>query len=232
MNPDFRTISVPVLSRRQFGLIVGGGAVLLVAGGTYGAVSRSSPHPAARMETAFGSLTVTRAGRLARLDAQGHLAFRSVAAAAAHLSGPGASAGSAVGEAGTFQRAASLTNVAAAPHGHDAGASTEAGWPQPVNQTWGDVVLVEVELSNSGPEPVLFSPGQLRLKLASSATTVTPQDADRTTGTIPPGATEHHWISYLAPSGSAGLELEYTDPLRDRTHGLSLPPLASSVQRP
>jgi Domain of unknown function (DUF4352) len=232
VNPDFRTISVPVLSRRQFGLIVGGGAVLLVAGGTYGVVSRSSPHPAARMETAFGSLSVTRAGRLSRLDAQGHLAFRSVAAAAAHLSGPGASAGSA---AGTLQRTASLATAVTDSHGHDGGAPAEAGWPQPVNLTWGDVVLVEVELSNSGPEPVLFSPGQLRLKLPSSgttATTVTPQDADRTTGTIPPGSIHHHWISYLAPSGSTGMELEYTDPWQDRTQGLSLPPLASSVQRP
>ncbi|MDR6556163.1 hypothetical protein J2809_000494 [Arthrobacter pascens] len=232
MNPDFRTISVPVLSRRQFGLIVGGGAALLVAGGTYGAVSRSSPHAAARMDTAFGSLSVTRAGRLARLDAQGRQAFRSVAAAAAHLSAPGASAGSA---AGTLQRTASLATAVTDSHGHDGGAPAEAGWPQPVNLTWGDVVLVEVELSNSGPEPVLFSPGQLRLKLASSgttATTVTPQDADRTTGTIPPGAMHHHWISYLAPSGSAGMELEYTDPWQDRTQGLSLPPLAGSMQRP
>lgn len=235
MNPDFRTFSVPALSRRQFGLIVGGGAVLLVAGGTYGVVSRSSPRPAARMATAFGSLAVTRAGRLARLDAQGHVAFRSVAAAAAHLSGPGASAGSARSAAGTFQRTASLTTAVTDSHGHDGGAPAEAGWPQPVNLTWGDVVLVEVELSNSGPEPVLFSPGQLRLKLASSgstSTTVTPQDADRTPGTIAPGATHHHWISYLAPSGSAGMELEYTDPWQDRTQGLSLPPLASSVQRP
>jgi uncharacterized protein DUF4352 len=232
VNPDSRTISIPVLSRRQFGLLVGGGAVLLMAGGTYGAVSRSSPLAATRMETAFGSLSVTRAGRLARLDAQGHRAFRSVEAAAARLSGPAARAGSAALAAGAFQHAASVTDVPADPHGHDGGAPADPRWPQPVNLTWGDVVLVEVELGNSSPEPVLFSPGQLRLKLAPSATTVTPQDAGRNSGTIAPGTTEHHWISYLAPSGSSGMELEYTDLWHGRTQVLSLPPLASGVQRP
>jgi hypothetical protein len=80
---------------------------------------------------------------------------------------------------------------------------------------------------------VLFSPGQLRLRLAPSSTTVTPQGYGQSAGTLAPGATEHHWISYLAPSGSSRLELEYTDPVQDRVVMLPLPAVAaSSLQRP
>ena len=237
MNPDDRTFSVPVLSRRQFGLIVGGGTVLLMAGGTYGAVSRSAPQAGARQDTAFGSLSVTRAGRLARLDAKGRPAYRTVEAAAAALTGPVALAAysgrtprdaQAVG-AGTGTGA----GASADSHGHDADILVNPASPQPVNLTWADVVLVEVELHNSTSEPVLFSPGQLRLRLAPSSTTVTPQGYGHSAGTLAPGATEHHWISYLAPSGSSRLELEYTDPVQDRVVMLSLPPVAaSSLQRP
>jgi hypothetical protein len=228
VNPDDRTFSVPVLSRRQFGLIVGGGAVLLTAGGMYGAVSRSAPEAGARQDTAFGSLSVTRAGRLARLDAQGRPAFRTVEAAAAAFTGPAALAaysGRASGDVRTVGNGAD--------HGHDAGIPANPASPQPVNLTWAEVVLVEVELHNATSEPVLFSPGQLRLRLAPSSTTVTPQGYGLSAGTLAPGATEHHWISYLAPSGSSRLELEYTDPVQDRIVTLSLPSVAASgLQRP
>lgn len=232
MNPDSRTFPGPVLSRRQFGLVVGGGAFLLIAGGAYGAVSRSGPPAAPPTDTGFGSLSVTRAGRLARLDAQGHPAFISVHAAAAELTGGTALAAGSVGAvAGSYRRAARPASVSAGPdtggHGHGGGTPPAPGWPQPVNQTWGDVVLVEVELNNSRPEPVLFSPGQLRLRLAPAATTVTPQDAGRGPGTVAPGATEHYWISYLAPPGSTGMELEFTDPWEDRTLGIPLPALGA-----
>ncbi|MBT2522665.1 hypothetical protein [Arthrobacter sp. ISL-28] len=232
MNPDSRTISGPLLSRRQFGLVVGGGAFLLVAGGTYGAVSRRGPHAAPPTDTGFGSLSVTRAGRLARLDAQGNQAFLSVDAAAAWLTGGAAlAAGSVAAVAGSYHRAASpasvTTSLNGGDHGHGGGTQPVPRWPQPVNLTWGDVVLVEVELTNASPEPVLFSPGQLRLRLAPAATTVTPQDAGRGPGTIAAGATEHHWISYLAPLGSTAMDLEFTDPWEDWTLGVSLPALAA-----
>lgn len=236
MDPDFRTFSVPVLSRRQFGLLVGGGAVLLTAGGMYGAVSRNAPEAGARRDTAFGSLSVTRAGRLARLDAQGRPAYRTVEAAAAALTGPAALAaysGPAFRQAQPVGAGRGTEGAAADSHGHDAEILANPASPQPVNLTWGEVVLVEVELHNSTSEPVLFSPGQLRLRLAPSSTTVTPQGYGQSAGILAPGATEHHWISYLAPSNSARMELEYTDPVQDAVLGLPLPPLAaSSLQRP
>jgi hypothetical protein len=230
--PDYRTFSVPVLSRRQFGLLVGSGAVLLMAGGTYGAVSRTAPGSGPRQDTAFGFLEVTQAGRLARLDGQGRPAFRSVEAAAAALTGPAALAAYS-GRTSRRPQSTGAERTAADSHGHDAEIPQNPASPQPVNLTWGEVVLVEVELHNSTPEPVLFSPGQLRLRLGPSATTVTPQGYGHSAGTLAAGATEHHWISYLAPSGSSRLELEYTDPLQDRVLGLPLPPLAASgLQRP
>ena len=233
MNPDDRTFSVPVLSRRQFALLVGGGAVLLTAGGTYGAVSRSGPESGAKQDTAFGSLSVTRAGRLARLDAQGRPAYRTVEAAAAALTGPAALAAYSGGTPRNVRAVGAGTGAAADSHGHDADIPVNPASPQPVNLTWAEVVLVEVELHNSTSEPVLFSPGQLRLRLAPSSTTVTPQGYGQSAGTLAPGATEHHWISYLAPSGSSRLELEYTDPVQDRVVMLPLPAVAaSSLQRP
>jgi hypothetical protein len=233
VNPDDRTFSVPVLSRRQFALLVGGGAVLLTAGGMYGAVSRSGPESGAKQDTAFGSLSVTRAGRLARLDAEGRPAYRTVEAAAAALTGPAALAAYSGGTPREVQAVGAGSGAGADSHGHDADIPVNPASPQPVNLTWAEVVLVEVELHNSTSEPVLFSPGQLRLRLAPLSTTVTPQGYGQSAGTLAPGATEHHWISYLAPSGSSRLELEYTDPVQDRVVMLPLPAVAAtSLQRP
>ena len=71
-------------------------------------------------------------------------------------------------------------------------------------------MVLEVALTKIRPGPVLFSPGQLRLKLLPSGITVAPQDADRGPGTIAAGATERVWISYLAPHDSVAMEVEYT----------------------
>ena len=90
------------------------------------------------------------------------------------------------------------------------------------------MVLLEVALKNSQPAPVLFAPGQLRLKLVPSGTTVTPQDFNRGPGAIAAGATEHLWISYLAPHDSLEMELEYSEPELDGTMSLALPPLTAT----
>jgi hypothetical protein len=99
----------------------------------------------------------------------------------------------------------------------------DSDWPQPGNFTWGDVVVLEMALTNVRPEPVLFSPGQLRLKLLPSGITVAPQDADRAPGTIAAGATEKVWISYLAPHDSVAMEIEYTGLDDDAPLALALP---------
>jgi hypothetical protein len=207
------------LSRRQFGLVLAGAAVLVVAQGAYGIVSKSPASEATHVATVFGSISVVRAGRLARLDAQGKPAFRGLAAAASIIERGGGS----------------LPVEVAVPagghdHFHDGGAAPVPGAPgssEPVNLTWPDVVLLEVRIQNDGPEPVLFSPGQLRLRLAGTTTTITPQDSDRTTGSVAGGAAESLHVSYLAPRTGIKLRLDFTDVQHDRRLTLDLPGMTS-----
>ncbi|XAS66266.1 hypothetical protein V3C33_12240 [Micrococcaceae bacterium Sec5.7] len=231
MNLSTRTISGPLLSRRQFGLVVGGGAFLLVAGGTYGVISRSGQDSGGSVATAFGTLSVLRAGRLARLDSQGRTAFRTVTAAAAQLTG-GTGSAAAFSGGPSLRRVDSSRKVSTDSHSHDGGTLPDSASQQPANLTWGDVVVLEVELNNTMTEPMLFGPGQLRLKLLPSAMTVTPQDSGRGPGALSQGTTEHLWISYLAPHDSVDMELEYSDPVRDQTLALALPPLTINQGRP
>ena len=218
MNFPSPAPAVPPLSRRQFGLIVGGGALLLVGGGTYGVVSRSRPGSGKGLDTPFGTLSLIDAGRLARLDAQGQPAATPLAAAISQVT-DGARRAAAAGQPG-IQRISS--RQATGGDRHHGAPLLDSGWPQPGNFTWGDVVVLEVAITNVRSEPVLFSPGQLRLKLLPSGITVAPQDADRGPGTIAAGATEQVWISYLAPHDSLAMEVEYTG-LDDEARSLALP---------
>jgi hypothetical protein len=215
------------LSRRQFGLVLSGGAILLLAGGTYGVVGRSPQNVTTSVATAFGSLTIARAGRLARLDGQGQPAFKTLAAAASYID----TGGRGLGRGTQIQRVSSTDEPGLDGHGHDDGALDDAGSPEPVNRTWPNVVLLEVQLENTGEQPVLFSPGQPRLMLSPSAVTITPRDSDRNPGPIAPHASEHILISYLAPRESQDLELDYSDEQQDRTYRLALPPLTTNEAR-
>jgi hypothetical protein len=214
------------LNRRQFGLIMSGGAFLLLAGGTYGVTARSPENTTTSVATAFGSVAIVRAGRLARLNAQGQPAFKTLAAAASQMNAGGRSRGGV-----QVRRASATDELERDAHGHDGGSLGDPDWPEPLNLTWADVVLLEVEVQNAGAVPVLFSPGQLRLKLASSSVTVTPRDSDRDPGPIAPRTSEHLLISYLAPHNSRELELDYSDEQQDRSYRLALPPLATNGAR-
>ncbi|MFE4837604.1 hypothetical protein ACFRAU_23340 [Arthrobacter sp. NPDC056691] len=169
-------------------------------------MSRSRPGGGAGLATAFGTLSLVDAGRLARLDAQGRPAATPLASAISQVT-DGTRRAAAAGQPG-IQRISSRRGTAVDDHHSDP--LLDSDWPQPGNFTWGDVVVLEVALTNVRSEPVLFSPGQLRLKLLPSGITVAPQDADRGPGTIAAGATEQVWISYLAPHDSVAMEIEYT----------------------
>ncbi|MBO1269458.1 hypothetical protein [Arthrobacter cavernae] len=220
-------MSHPILTRRQFGLLLGGGAFLLAAGGSYLVVATAETGTGPAAATPFGALRLVRAGRFARLDAAGRPAFNTAHTAFARLAGAGqASPGFTGGPA-----------LHPESHVDDSNGGTGrpvSTWPQPENHTWGDVVVLELEVHNSRTEPMLFAPGQLRLKLGAegSATTVTPQDSGRGPGTLAPGATELIWISYLAPPDASGLQLEYTDPQQDFRTVLPLRPLMMVEVRP
>jgi len=213
-------ITAPVLSRRQFGLLLGGGAVLLAAGGVFGvyAGTRTGAMPAAA--TSFGSLQLLRAGRLARLGSDGRAAFASGESALARLAA-GPAAGPA-GGAGVRQQPV---------HDHSGGVPGRSipgtRWPQPENHTWGDIVIVELRVHNSATEPMLFSPGQLRLRAGRMPATITPQDAGRPPGAIGPSETVLTWISYLAPQEATEFLLDFTDPADDTAIALPLPAFAA-----
>ncbi|SDS72531.1 hypothetical protein SAMN04489743_0704 [Pseudarthrobacter equi] len=211
------------LSRRQFGLVVGGGALLLLGGATYGVVSRSTPGGGSGLATAFGALSIVDAGRLARLDAQGHPAARPLASAISQVKDGLHTA--AAGRQGIRQASSRQPSSAGHDPGHDSDPLLDSDWPQPGNFTWGDVVVLEVALRNDQPEPVLFSPGQLRLRLLPSGITVAPQDSDHGPGTIAAGATERVWISYLAPHDAVTMQIEYSGLDDDASQLLALPQL-------
>lgn len=227
MNSHSSQFSDRGLSRRQFGLVFSGGAFLLLTEGTYSVVGRSPQNTTTSVATAFGSLTVVRAGRLARLNAQGQTAFKSMAAAASLMN-----AGRGAGGGTQLRSVSTAEDPGVDGHGHDGGALGDPLWPDPVNLTWADVVLLDVHLQNASSVPVLFSPGQLRLKLSSSATTITLWDSDRDPGPIAPHASEQILISYLAPRDSPELELDYSDEQQDRTYRLALPPIMTNAWRP
>jgi hypothetical protein len=227
MNFSSPAPAVPPLSRRQFGLIVGGGALLLVGGGTYGVVSRIRPGIGNGLDTAFGTLSLLDAGRLARLDAQGHPATTPLASAVSQVTNGGRRA-AAAGQPG-MQRISGRQGTAG--DDHHSGPLMDSDWPQPGNFTWGDVVVLEVALTNARREPALFSPGQLRLKLLPSGITVAPQDSDHGPGTIAAGATERVWISYLAPHDSVAMEVEYTGLDEGAAQALALPLLTIAQVR-
>jgi hypothetical protein len=209
---------------------MGGGALLLFGGGTYVAIALGAADDTPILGTAFGTLSVINAGRLARLDAQGRPATKSLAAAVAQITtGAGTAA---VDGAPRLERAAHHEPASPAAHGHDDGEIPDSGWPQPANLTWGDVVLLEVALRNNLSDPVLFAPGQLRLKLLPSGVTVTPQDFNHGPGIIEAGATEQLWISYLAPHDSLEMEIEYSDPELEGTMSVGLPALTVSQVTP
>lgn len=201
------------LSRRQFGLLLGWGAVLVATPGIYGIVAKSPASLATRVSTAFGSIAVVRSGRLARLDGLGKPAFSGLAAAVSII------------EHGGGVLPVKMAQAAGVGHGHGGGAAVPSlpGSTEPMNLTWPDVVVLEVNIQNDGQEPVLFSPGQLRLRLAGTETTITPQDSDHTTGTVAVGASESIYISYLAPRTGIGLQLEFNDVQRDERLALDLP---------
>jgi hypothetical protein len=226
MHPQRSRFPERCLSRRQFGLVLSGGAFLLLAGGTYGVAGRSAQKITTSVATAFGSVAIVRAGRLARLDDQGQPAFTTLAAAASRMK-----AGGGNGRSMQVRRVSTTEQPSWDAHGHDSGTLGDAAGPEPLNLTWADVVLLEVQLQNAGPAAVLFSPGQLRLRLGSSAVTVTPRDSDRDPGPMAPHSSEHLLISYLAPRDAAELELDYSDEQQDRTYPLALPPLTTNEAR-
>ncbi|WP_262103754.1 hypothetical protein [Arthrobacter sp. Marseille-P9274] len=216
-----RGLGGTVLSRRQLGLLFGGGAAVIIGGAGFGVVAKTVQHAQVQAGTAFGSVRLLRAARLARLSADGSRSPLVGRLALARLSGDSVPiAGAGVG----------IAVPAATGHGHG-GAIPGLRWPQPENHTWGDIVLLELEVANTGSAPMPFSPGQLRLRPAGNAMSTSLQDSGRDAGPLAPGAVEHVWVSFLAPETAGRFIVEFTDPLQDSVAELRVPELVTVMER-
>jgi len=115
-------------------------------------------------------------------------------------------------------------------HGGHGGHTVKSSTAQPANLTFGDHMMLELEVHNGLDRKVLFAPGQLRLKLGSEGPTVTNRSPGMGKVALEPGSTSHFWISFLVPSDATDLSAEFTDPWSDGGPlALELP---SVLQRP
>ncbi|TFD58724.1 hypothetical protein E3T39_10065 [Cryobacterium suzukii] len=239
----------PVFSRRQFIVVVGGSAAVITAAG-YG-LSAAERAPGLLEPALPWTVRVVRAGRGPRLSTDGLSSLRSVAGpeafatlSAVELLGAPAAPSLAAGPAAISDGVpiavlgeSTLGGQSDGGHsdGHsgsgpsDGGVSPASPFPQPANLTWGGVVVLEVEVLNGTALPMLFSPGQLRLRLVNGPT-ITPNDASRDPGPIRAGEVERLWVSYLAPSDATEFFVEFTDAPHDAQHTLTVPQFPAAAQ--
>lgn len=100
----------------------------------------------------------------------------------------------------------------AAGHGHSQHHGTEQadviGGPHGV---WPQTVVVGVEVHNGLDRPLLFSPGQFRLRVGRGGPSVTPYDAEGSAEGLPAHSTRTTWVSFLAPQDADNLAVEFTE---------------------
>ncbi|MEO6200312.1 MAG: hypothetical protein ABIX44_04025 [Cryobacterium sp.] len=198
-------------------LFAGGGVAAVAVGASGLAVAGRTPGAVSATTSPFWTVRILRAGRGARLRPDGLPAFHAAP-------GPGVFAGPA-------EPARVRTAVAQgddhAGHGSTDHSGAAIANNQPVNRTWGDVIVLEVEAFNATAAALPFSPGQLRLRLADGPS-ITPQDASRGPGEIAAGAVEMFWVSYLAPSGAANPSAEFADTIHDSMLAVRVPELVAA----
>jgi len=88
-------------------------------------------------------------------------------------------------------------------HGADLIGGPHGIWPQ--------TVVVGVEVHNGLDRPLLFSPGQFRLRVGEGGPTVTPYDTEGPAEGLPAGSTRTTWVSFLAPQDAGDLAVEFTE---------------------
>jgi hypothetical protein len=194
------------MSRRTFTVAAGTAAV--AAATAYAMTSTGARTATQSAAASFGAVRIIRAGRSPRFTSAGSPVFSRT---------PGAADFSRMANVAAVSNAGAVPRTGAHGHGAPSGG--------PVNETWADVIIIEAEVTNTGRVPTLFSPGQLRLKVGANGPTVTPRDASRGAGTIPAGASEPVWISYLAPADATEFSIDFTDPQQDTQLRLSIPHL-------
>jgi hypothetical protein len=74
-----------------------------------------------------------------------------------------------------------------------------------------DVVRIEVRLGNRLDRPVVFSPGQFRLRVRGARGTISPVDPRRRPGAIAAGQTLAQPLAFIVPSPLTDLTVEFAD---------------------
>jgi hypothetical protein len=220
-----RTLLGWEISRRQFVVFAGGSAVAVAVAGGH-SIFTTEQRPAS---SSFWTIRIVRAGRGARLTTGGLPAFHAAPGPSVFTNKPSpAVVAKAAGSIGHTDHTDHTDHEAGDSDGLLVGAANlSSSNPQPFNMTWGDVIVLEVEVLNTAVFPMLFSPGQLRLKLTGGQS-ITPEDASRPPEAISAGAAEMLWVSYLAPSDAADLSVEFTDPQNDTQLALAVPRLVTA----
>ncbi|PRB72621.1 hypothetical protein [Arthrobacter sp. MYb213] len=99
-------------------------------------------------------------------------------------------------------------NIGGAHAGHGAVSGRSA---QPINMTFGDHVLVRLDVFNESEREQMFSPGQLRLRGNSQPWLVVNRWNDLAPVLMLPGTEERAKISFLVPSDSTNFTAFFDD---------------------
>ncbi|GAA1497747.1 hypothetical protein GCM10009628_27510 [Paeniglutamicibacter kerguelensis] len=109
------------------------------------------------------------------------------------------------------ERQSRLSADAATASGHAGHPMTGGRSLQPVNMTYGDHVLVQLDVFNESDEDQMFSPGQLRLRGNSQPWLVVNRWNDLVPGLLAPGSELRTNISFLVPSDATAFTALFDD---------------------
>ncbi|MFF5793871.1 hypothetical protein ACFY5D_17630 [Paeniglutamicibacter sp. NPDC012692] len=109
------------------------------------------------------------------------------------------------------ERQSRLSADAAAAGGHGGHGMSGGRSLQPVNMTYGDHLLVQLDVFNESDEDQMFSPGQLRLRGNSQPWLVVNRWNDLVPGLLAPGAKLRANISFLVPSDATAFTALFDD---------------------
>jgi hypothetical protein len=131
---------------------------------------------------------------------------------------------------GASRGSAAAARTAVHGHGDHGDHGDHGGQAEPDERAghgiWSQAVLVRVEVHNGLDRPLLFSPGQFRLRVGQQGPSVTPYDTEGPSRGLPAGSTLTTWVSFLAPEDVDDLAVEFTEAGASDVWSMALAPIA------
>lgn len=93
---------------------------------------------------------------------------------------------------------------------------------------WPQAVLVGVQVHNGLDRPLLFSPGQFRLRVGPNGPSVTPYAAEGPSQGLAARTTLTTWVSFLTPDGADDLAVEFTETGAEDVLSIALDSIAAT----